>query len=240
MPHETSLRQDAWTFLSGAKDHWKEIVGGSVVFLLIGVAASMGLNVPPVISGVAALCLAFSLACFLCWRDEHKKAQRLIPRLQVSIDQSRSITPAIWNNGNDLVTFFRLVVSSSTASRIEDAKGYLVSIEKDSKILWDSQEVPLTFAPGENADALSKTIEDGGKYPLDVLVLRHGDNDLFLGTPGRTWPHFTSLAEIFSEEGEYVLTIRISAKDCPSILAKMKFVWNGSASNCGIDLMAPS
>src|SRR6266481_1079430 len=129
MPYETSLRQDAWTFLCGAKDHWKEIVGGSVVFLLIGVAASMGLNVPPVISGVAALCLAFSLACFLCWRDEHKKTQRLIPRLQVSIDQSRSITPAIWNNGNDFVTFFRLVVSSLTTSRIEDAKGYLVTIE---------------------------------------------------------------------------------------------------------------
>jgi hypothetical protein len=98
----------------------------------------------------------------------------------------------------------------------------------------------INIAPGENADALSKTIEGGGKYPLHVLVVRHGDNDLFLGTPGRTWPHFTSLAEIFSEEGEYVLTIRISAKDCPSILAKMKFVWNGNASNCGIDLMPPS
>jgi hypothetical protein len=66
MAYETSLRQDARTFLRDAKDHWKGIVGGSAVFLLIGVAASMGLNVPPVISGVAALCLAFSLACFLC------------------------------------------------------------------------------------------------------------------------------------------------------------------------------
>src|SRR5439155_2442244 len=240
MRYETSLRQDAWTFLCNTKDHWKEIVGGSAVFLLLGVAASMGLSFPPVVSGVLALCGAVALACFLCWRDEHNKALQLVPRLQVSIEHSRSIVHAIWNNGNDFVTFFRLVVSSLTASRIENAKGYLVSIEKDSRVLWDSQEVPLTFAPGENDDALSKTIEDGGKYPLDVVIVLHGDNNLFLGTPGRTWPHFTSLAEIFSEEGEYVLTIRISAKDCPSILAKMKFAWTGNAYDCGIALMQPS
>ena len=187
------------------------------------------------------LFVCFCAAAFLAWRDEHRKAEelqeRLAPRLQVSVSQSQSIDHAIWNDGKDLVTFFRIVVSSLTHSRIENAKGYLVSIEKDSKMLWDSQEVPLTFAPGEDADALSKTIEVGGKYPLDVMILRHGDNDLFIGTPGRVWPHFKSVAEIFSEEGEYVLTVRVAAKDCPSILRKVKFVWTGRVNDSGIDLM---
>lgn len=73
MPYETSWKEDLRTFAVASKEHWKEIVGGSLVFLLIGVAASLGLNLPPVITGVSTLCFAVALACFLCWRDEHAK-----------------------------------------------------------------------------------------------------------------------------------------------------------------------
>jgi hypothetical protein len=96
MPGESSLREDMATFLRCAKDHWKNIVGGSLVFLLVSVAASLGLNVPPAISAIATLCFAVVFACFLCWRDEHKKAQdlaeRLRPRLQSPLIRSRLLT----------------------------------------------------------------------------------------------------------------------------------------------------
>jgi hypothetical protein len=155
---ETFFRKDIQTFARCAKDHWKEIVGGSFVFLLISVAASLGLNVPPLVSAIATLCFAVAFACFLCWRDEHRRAdglaERLRPRLQVTVDE-KSIANAIWNN-NQWMIFLRVIVSSLTAHRIENARAYLVSIEKDSKTLWDTQEVPLTFAPGENPDALRK------------------------------------------------------------------------------------
>jgi hypothetical protein len=226
-------------FLKSVFLRWINLFGGAGL-VFFGFCYGQILGKEPPVNGWWIFFSCLAIAVFLAWRDEHKKAQRLRPRLQVSIDQSRSIVNGVWNDGRDFVTFLRLVVSSLTASRIEDAKGYLVSIQRDSKILWDSQEVPLTFAPGENADALSKTIEDGGKYPLDVLIVRHGDNEVFMGTPGRTWPHFTSLDEIFSEKGEYILTLRVSAKDCPSILARMKFLWTKNADNCGIDLMPVS
>jgi len=233
--------QDVLTFLYAAKEHWRQIVGGGVVFLLIGVAASVGLSVPPLIAGIAALCFAVVIACFLCWRDEHRKAENLeersTPRLQVTVDK-KSIANALWN-GNDWMIFLRVIVSSLTARRIQNAKAYLVSIEKDSKILWDSQEVPLTFSPGEDPDALCKTIEHGGSYPVDVVIVRRGDGDpLFLGTPGRTWPHFDSVYDIFSEIGDYIINVRVSADDCPSILAKVKFHWGGDSFNCGIDVIA--
>jgi hypothetical protein len=86
--------------------------------------------------------------------------------------------------------FLRVIVSSLTATRIQNAKAYLVSIEKDFKILWDNEEASLTFSPAESADALCKTIEHGGSYPGDVVIVRRGDDALFVGTPDRTWPHF--------------------------------------------------
>jgi hypothetical protein len=133
--------------------------------------------------------------------------------------------------------FLRVIVSSLTAKRIENAKAYLVSIEKDSKTIWDNEELPLTFSPGENPDALCKTIEHGGSYPVDVIIVRRGDDELFVGTPGRTWPHFESLHNIFAEKGDYILNVRVSADDCPSILARVKFWWGGDSYHCGIDVM---
>ena len=142
----------------------------------------------------------------------------------------------IWNGG-DWMIFLRVIVSSLTAKRIENAKAYLVSIEKDSKTIWDNEELPLTFSPGENPDALCKTIEHGGSYPVDVIIVRRGDDELFVGTPGRTWPHFESLHNIFAEKGDYILNVRVSADDCPSILARVKFWWGGDSYHCGIDVM---
>lgn len=242
MPGESSLRQEMWAFLRAAAEHWRQIIGGSLLFLLAGVAASLGLNVPPSISGIAALSLAVVCACFLCWRDEHNRAEslaeRLRPRLQVTVNE-KSIANAIWD-GEHWVIFLRVIVSSLTARRIENAKAYLVSIEKDSKTLWDDQEMPLTFSPGENPDALCKTIEHGGHYPLDVMIVRRGDDALFMGTPQRAWPHFDSLHEIFAETGEYILNIRVSADDCPSVVARVMFHWGGSSFECGIDVLPAS
>ena len=242
MSEESPWRTDIWTFAKCAKEHWKEIVGSSFAFLLIGVLASVGLNVPPIASGIATLCFAVAAASFFCWRDERKKgeslSERLQPRLQVTVDK-KSIADAIWN-GDEWMIFLRIVVSSLTERRIQNAKAYLVSIEKESKTLWDNEELPLTFSPGENQDALCKTIEHGGSYPIDVVIVRRGDNALFMGTPGRTWPHFNSLYDIFSESGDYIISIRVSADDCPSIVARVLFKWGGDSFNCGIDVLPPS
>jgi hypothetical protein len=164
---------------------------------------------------------------------EHK----LTPRLSVSIDPARSIAHAWWDGGKSMKTFFRVIVSSLSPLGVENATGYLVSIEKDLKIVWDSEDVALTFSRGEDSDTLCKKIDAGGKYPLDVVVIGHDDNRLFLGTLNRTWPCFKSVEEIFSMRGEYILNLRVSAKDCPPVSAKVKFKWTGNVNTCEIGLI---
>jgi hypothetical protein len=69
------------------------------------------------------------------------------------------------------------------------------------------------------------------------VIVRRGDNTLFLGTPDRRWPHFDSPADIFAENCDYLINVRVSADDCPSILARVKFHWGGNSFDCGIDVM---
>src|SRR5438067_5369020 len=233
------LKSEFGQWLRGLLRHWIVLLGGGGVAFFQLVYSLWNQSSPPMITWLILLVCLFA-AVFLAWRDEHRKTEnleeRLTPRLQVSVEK-KSIANAILD-GNKWMIFLRVIVSSLTARRIQKAKAYLVSIEKDSKILWDDQEVPLTFAPGESPDALCKTIEHGGSYPVDVVIVRRDDNSLFLGTPKRAWPHFDSVHDIFSENGDYIINVRVSADECPSMLAKVKFHWGGDSFNCGIDVIA--
>jgi hypothetical protein len=115
--------------------------------LSIGIAASLGLNIPKSIIAPATFSFAVVYACYLCWRDEHNRAQglaeQLTPRLRVTVDK-KSIADAIWN-GEECMIFLRVIVSSLTARRIQNAKAYLVSIEKNSRILWHNEELADIF-----------------------------------------------------------------------------------------------
>ena len=45
------------------------------MFILIGAAASAGLDVPKTLSAIGAFCLAVSWACFLAFRSEKRKRE---------------------------------------------------------------------------------------------------------------------------------------------------------------------
>jgi hypothetical protein len=64
-------------FIASAKDHWRELTGGSLAAVLLSVAASMGLNAPPIITGLFAFGLVVVCAAFLAWRDQYRKVQEL-------------------------------------------------------------------------------------------------------------------------------------------------------------------
>jgi hypothetical protein len=217
-----------WYFPKWTHDH----VSDRMNAFLIGLV--------PLLAGAGVFLVRWiysSYAVFKIERDKRIALEgRLAPCLSVSTDTARSIAHAWWDRGTRMMTFFRVIVSSLSSSNIEDATGYLVSIEKDSKMMWDSEDVPLTFARGEDPDTLCKRIEAGGKYPLDVVVVRNDDNRLFLGTLNRTWPCFKSLEEIFSEKGDYIINLRIAAKDCSPVHAKVKFKWTGNVNTCEIAL----
>jgi hypothetical protein len=149
-------------------------------------------------------------------------------------------------NGEPMpVNFFRIVVNATEESQlVKNCTGFLTRIEKDKKTKFGGNNAQLTFAPGEEPDALSKTI----RYPvaeyLDVLVVT-SRNQIFPGTkPGiglRLWPFVPSMDEIFSWLGEYLITVVITGDGViPPITAVLKFNWTGNWETAALTLIRES
>src|SRR5438094_786794 len=98
-------------FLASSKDHWKELIGGSFVAILIGVSLTMGLNIPRSIAALIAFCLAVLIACFLAFRDQYRKAEQVSGQLEklmksrICLTCGREVDMSILTANN--VTFFR-------------------------------------------------------------------------------------------------------------------------------------
>ncbi len=102
----------------------------------------------------------------------------------------------------------------------------------------------MTFAQGEEPDALSKTI----RYPvaeyLDVLAVT-SRNQVFPGTKPtiglRLWPFVPSMDEIFSWLGDYLITVVITGDGVmPPITALLKFNWTGNWETAALTLIQES
>ena len=50
---EKLCRRDVRAFVRSALNHWKELVGGSLIAIVLSVLGSMGFDIPPVYSGIA-------------------------------------------------------------------------------------------------------------------------------------------------------------------------------------------
>ena len=74
--HE-AWRDHVYAFGREAKRQWTQIIGGSFVFAVLAVFASVGFSLPPVAAGLAAFCGAFSWACFLAFCGEREKLLHL-------------------------------------------------------------------------------------------------------------------------------------------------------------------
>jgi hypothetical protein len=101
----------------------------------------------------------------------------------------------------------------------------------------------LTFAQGEEPDALSKTIRHPVPEYLDVLVVT-SRNEIFPGTKPSTkfrgWPFVPRMDEIFSEIGEYVLTVAITGDGVPTETALLKFTWTQNWQTAALTLITES
>ena len=82
-----ATKSEAYAFCAHVKNHWKDIVGGSAVFLLLGTAASLGFDVPKTVTAVAVLFAAVALAAFLAWRDEHRENESLLADRRTATDE---------------------------------------------------------------------------------------------------------------------------------------------------------
>ena len=158
-----------------------------------------------------------------------------------------SVAQAWWTiNGEPMpVNFFRVVVNATKESQlVKNCTGFITRIEKDRKTKWGGNNAQVTFAQGEEPDALSKTI----RYPvaeyLDVLAVT-SRNQVFPGTKPtiglRLWPFIPSMDEIFSWLGDYLITVVITGDGVmPPITALLKFNWPGNWETAALTLIQES
>jgi hypothetical protein len=233
---EEQWKRDVWEFIRKAVNHWKELIGGSLIAAVVATVGSIGFNFPPVLSGIGAFSFAVILACFLVWRDEKRGKETAEQRIMELEEQSRPgftiecdsqnnskcAKETFWAN-NYAVKFYRALIDVKGNLPIPGCCGFLCRIEKDGKIKWENEDIPLTFSPGEAEDALNKTITKDQKAPLDVLAMDKGGNIFICQKDRSHWPYPQSLQSIFSEEGNYVLTIRVSSNGITSLREKLIF-----------------
>ncbi len=215
---------DVLMFLREAKDHWRQIVGGSVLFLILGVAASVGLNVPPAISIIAVFCLAFSWACFLSWRDQRETAfnlfERIKPKIQISGGESVGKS-CIVSNGN---FFFRARLESLGLEHIRNIEAHLAAIRKNGGAVELDEVVQLMMHP--NCPTLP-SLRQGVPGFADVVRTEFAKPVLATARP-------YAMETALSAGDKYELDVAISGEGIPTETRTFIFIWK-TAYPCGYE-----
>jgi hypothetical protein len=144
-----------------------------------------------------------------------KLREQMKPKLRMFCDNegcakhmTRTETPFV---------FFRVAIECLGVDQVSDCKGFLTRVENDGAIRWSGDNVLLTFAPERQGDATLKTVREKIPEYLDVVAVAQR-GVLFLGTKARIWPdYFEPLASMFSDRGEYILTIKVSGRGTRTI-----------------------
>src|SRR5436190_18727351 len=129
---QASLWKISCAFLTSSRDHWKELIGGSFVAILIGVALTMGFNIPRSIAGIVAFCLAVVIACFLAFRDQYRKAEKLeeLTKSRIGVTCGRKVEMSVITANN--ITFFRARLELIGMEPVRNIEAAITAIRRDS------------------------------------------------------------------------------------------------------------
>jgi len=242
---------DRWDSLKSVYEKLKTM--GPAFKLVVDAAQSPFVQLIVFIAGVVWIGAAaiFSARASKNQKHDGKQDQSTIEssllKIECGPNIEGSVAQAWWTINREPmpVNFFRIVVNATNESQlVRDCTGFITRIEKDRKTKWGGNNAQVTFAQGEESDALSKTI----RYPvaeyLDVLAVT-SRNQVFPGTKPtiglRLWPFVPAMDEIFSEPGDYALKVVITGDGVvPPITALLKFSWTGDWETAALTLVPPS
>jgi hypothetical protein len=234
------MAKDVSAFIFAMCRHWTWWIGGTFIAAALAVYQETG-GLMPIWFIWAWVLAGIVVAAFLVWRDQRALAQdaleKLRPKLKIacSRDIDGCVKPALWPDGP--VNFFRIMVEGDCVDAVNDCKGQLTSIKHDAEIKWSGDQALLTFAPGEDNDATSKTIRHKVAEYLDILAITY-TGVIRPGTRNRGWPYIPPLGQIFEEIGEYIFTVKISGQSIPTVEAILKFDWTGDYETSALSLIS--
>jgi hypothetical protein len=233
---------DVFAFLSDAKDRWRQIVGESVVFILIGAVASVGLRVPPLISFVAAFCFAVAFACFLCWRDEHEKALVLENRMKsrIRISCGRNVEQSIVQRDGKF--WFRAKLDLEGHAAIPGIEARVISLLEDGQKVSVSEYLILTMYPGMTApypiDLNLKTLAPRSSEFIDVIHVRNDGLAIF---PLKFYPGSVDVSALLQPGHTYQVIVAIisaASPPHPTMTCVFEFEWTGDPNTSNIRLLS--
>jgi hypothetical protein len=166
--------------------------------------------------------------------------QAALHRFKIACDPSIEgcVRRVSW--GKDVwANFLRVKVESGSSASIENCTGFLTRIEKDGRTKWGGENAQLTFAHGKDPDTFAKTIRSKMSEFLDVLVVS-SKNEIHPTTKDRHWRYQPLIREIFSEPGDYVLTVKITGDGVPTETALLKFTWTQNWQTAALTLISES
>jgi len=161
-------------------------------------------------------------------------------RLKISCDPGINgcVSQVEWSS-EVKANYSRIKIEADSDESIPNCTGFLTYIEKDGKRMWGVDNAQLTFALGQERDTLSKTIRPGVPEFLDVLAVS-SKNEIYPSTKGRTWPYWPKLSKIFSESGDYLLTVLITGNGVPTVTALLEFAWTQNWETAALSLIPES
>jgi hypothetical protein len=137
------------------------------------------------------------------------------------------------------VNFLRISIKTDSVEPVTNCKAFLTRIEKNEEKKWGDHSPQLTFSEGEDPDALAKTVYNKVPAFIDVLALTSW-GEIRPGTKNRIWPFMPRMHEIFSEVGDYVLTVVITGDGAEPITALLKFNWTRNWQTSWLTLIPES
>ncbi len=166
--------------------------------------------------------LAFAALLVTIGRLAYKSVLRF--RISTCSLNERESAKNYWGPNNPVI-FYQVRVDLLGKGLVKNCCARLLKIQRGNDARWEGQAVELTFSPGEAADAVSKTLNDEIPEYVDVIILP-SDDSIYVGLKWRQWTYQPPLQEIFSDRGEYFITIALRGGSGATEKALLRFVWN--------------
>jgi len=177
---------------------------------------------------------------FRMWRYERNRVEvaeaKLRPKFKCSFDNSpgcqhptkfklRDIrTRAVLSSTN--IRMFRIRVEAEAPGGLKDCRANLISLKRGNRVLFDHDALPLTIAPAERPDPLSRDVRDNVPEHVDLFCLTER-NEVLIYPPGRSFPISIHPDTLFTGAGEYRFHVVISAADSASAELDVVLKWTG-------------
>lgn len=142
------------------------------------------------------------------------------------LDCSKEISGCIVLNHDKTCTYLRMRVATNRPNEIKGCLGHLTKVETNGVVLFDHESRELPFASSEDVDSLAKTIHPNVPYFLDVLGIYWPKTRVFIPRKGNPCAATDLNGNyIFSDGGEYIITVSVSGNGVPTVQTKLLFSW---------------